>query len=122
MEEVKFDSAFTFKYSPRKGTKALEYEDQVSENVKQKRLEDVISLQKSHTVLRNQNFVGKIENVLIEKESKRNSSKWAGRTDSNKWVIFDKENANIKDIVPVLITQSKDITLHGRIMNKAKAA
>ena len=122
MEEVKFDSAFTFKYSPRKGTKALEYEDQVSEDVKQKRLEAIISLQKSHTKLRNHSFIGKIENVLIEKESKRNSSKWAGRTDSNKWVIFDKENANIKDIVPVLITQSKDITLHGRIMNKAKAA
>ena len=60
--------------------------------------------------------------MLIEKESKRNSSKWAGRTDSNKWVIFDKENANVKDIVPVLIIQSKDITLHGKIMNKAKAA
>ncbi len=122
MEEVMFDSAFTFKYSPRKGTKALEYEDQLSEDVKQKRLEQVISLQKSHTELRNRNFIGKIENVLIEKESKRNSSKWAGRTDSNKWVIFDKENAKIKDIVQVLITDSKNITLHGKIMNKAKAA
>ena len=122
MDEVRFDSAFTFKYSPRKGTKALEYEDQVSEAVKQKRLEELISLQKSHTELRNQSFIGKIENVLIEKESKRNSSKWAGRTDSNKWVIFDKQSAKIKDIVPVLITQSKDITLHGKIMNKAKAA
>jgi len=122
MEEVKFDSAFTFKYSPRKGTKALEYEDQVNENLKQNRLEDVISLQKTHTMIRNQSFIGKIENVLIEKESKRNPSKWAGRTDSNKWVIFDKENAKIKDIVPVLITQSKDITLRGKIMIKAKAA
>ena len=122
MEEVMFDSAFTFKYSPRKGTKALEYEDQLSEDVKQKRLEQVISLQKSHTELRNRSFIGKIENVLIEKESKRNSSKWAGRTDSNKWVIFDKENAKIKDIVQVLITDSKNITLHGKIMNKAKAA
>ena len=122
MDEVRFDSAFTFKYSPRKGTKALEYEDQVSEAVKQKRLEKLILLQKSHTELRNQSFIGKIEKVLIEKESKRNSSKWAGRTDSNKWVIFDKQSAKIKDIVPVLITQSKDITLHGKIMNKAKAA
>ena len=122
MEQVRFDSAFTFKYSPRKGTKALEYEDKISEIVKQRRLEKVITLQKSHTLLRNQHFIGKIENVLIEKESKRNSSKWAGRTDSNKWVIFNKENAKIKDIVPVLIMQSKDITLHGRIMNKAKAA
>ncbi len=122
MEKVKFDSAFTFKYSPRKGTKALEYEDQVDENVKQKRLEKVISLQKSHTKLRNQCFIGNIENILIEKESKRNSSKWAGRTDSNKWVIFEKANAKVKDIVPVLITQSKDITLHGKIISKLKAA
>ena len=122
MEKVRFDSAFTFKYSPRKGTKAIEYEDQLSEEVKQTRLEEVITLQKSHTLLRNQGFIGKIEDVLIEKESKRNSSKWAGRTDSNKWVIFDKENAKIKDIVPVLITQSKDITLRGKIMIKAKAA
>ena len=122
MEKVRFDSAFTFKYSPRKGTKALEYEDHLGEDVKQKRLEKVILLQKNHTLLRNKNFIGKIEDVLIEKESKRNSSKWAGRTDSNKWVIFDKGSAEIRDIVPVLITQSKDITLHGEIMNEAKAA
>ena len=122
MDEVKFDSAFTFKYSPRSGTKAIEYEDQLNENVKQRRLEKVILLQKSHTLFRNQSFVGKIEHVLIEKESKRNSSKWAGRTDSNKWVIFEKENSKVKDIVSVLITQSKDNTLHGKIMNEAKAA
>ena len=122
MEEVNFDSAFTFKYSPRKGTKASEYEDQISEEVKQNRLEQIISLQKSHTILRNQSYIGKIENVLIEKQSKRNSGKWAGRTESNKWVIFDKDHANIKDIVPVLIMKSRDITLHGKIINKAKAA
>ncbi len=122
MDKVKFDSAFTFKYSPRSGTKAIEYEDQLNENVKQRRLEKVILLQKSHTQFRNQSFVGKIEHVLIEKESKRNSSKWAGRTDSNKWVIFEKENSKVKDIVSVLITQSKDNTLHGKIMNEAKAA
>ena len=79
-------------------------------------------LQKSHTILRNQSYIDKIENVLIEKQSKRNSGKWAGRTESNKWVIFDKDHANIKDIVPVLIMKSRDITLHGKIINKAKAA
>ena len=122
MDEVRFDSAFTFKYSPRKGTKALEYEDHLDEEIKQKRLQSIIALQKTHTEIRNQSYIGKIENVLIEKESKRDSLKWAGRTDSNKWVIFDKGNAKIKDIVPVLITKSKDITLHGKIMKKAKAA
>ena len=122
MDEVKFDSAFTFKYSPRKGTKALEYEDHLDEEIKQKRLQSIIALQKTHTEIRNQSYIGKIENVLIEKQSKRDSLKWAGRTDSNKWVIFDKGNAKIKDIVPVLITKSKDITLHGKIMKRAKAA
>ena len=122
MEEVNFDSAFTFKYSSRKGTKASEYDDQISDEVKQYRLEQIILLQKSHTILRNQSYIGKIENVLIEKQSKRNSGKWAGRTESNKWVIFDKDHANIKDIVPVLIMKSRDITLHGKIINKAKAA
>ena len=122
MEEVNFDSAYTFKYSPRKGTKASEYEDQISDEVKQNRLEQIIALQKSHTILRNQSYIGKIQNVLIEKQSKRNSGKWAGRTESNKWVIFDKDHANIKDIVPVLIMKSRDITLHGKIINKAKAA
>ena len=122
MSKVKFDSAFTFKYSPRKGTKALQYDDHISESVKQKRLEQIISLQKSHTLSRNDGLIGKIEDVLIEKESKRDVSKWAGRTDSNKWVIFEKDNAKIKDLVPVLITRSMDITLHGKIINKAKAA
>ena len=122
MDEVRFDSAFTFKYSPRKGTKALEYEDHLDEEIKQKRLQSIIALQKTHTEIRNQSYIGKIENVLIEKQSKRDSLKWAGRTDSNKWVIFDKGNAKIKDIVPVLITKSKDITLHGKIMKRAKAA
>ena len=122
MEKVNFDSAFTFKYSPRNGTKASGYEDQINEDIKQKRLEQIISLQKSHTILRNQSYLGKIENVLIEKQSKRNIGKWAGRTDSNKWVIFDKDHASIKDIVPVLIMEARGITLHGKIINKAEAA
>jgi len=122
MDKVMFDSAFTFKYSPRKGTKASEYDDHINDNVKQKRLEKIISLQKFHTTHRNKQYIGRIENILIEKQSKRQQGKWAGRTESNKWVIFDKDKANIKDIVPVLITGSRDITLHGKIINKAKAA
>jgi len=122
MEEVKFDSAYTFKYSARKGTKASEYDDRINEKVKQRRLEKIIALQKVHTINRNQNYIGKIEYVHIEKESKRKDTKWAGRTDSNKWVIFNKGQANIRDTVPVLITKSRDITLHGKIINKAKAA
>ena len=122
MNQVNFDSAYTFKYSPRKGTKATEYDDQIEESVKQNRLSRVIALQKSHTLLRNEVYVGSIENVLIEKQSKRNKSNWTGRTDSNKWVVFDKSVYNVNDIVPVLITESRGITLHGEISKKVKAA
>ena len=122
MRKVKFDSAFTFKYSPRKGTKAIEYDDQLGEDEKQRRLTKVIELQKFNTELRNQSYVNKVVDVLIEKKSKRNESKWAGRTDSNKWVIFNRLDFNINDIVPVLITKSKGITLYGEIIKKAKVA
>ena len=56
-----------------------------------------------------------IENVLIEKDSKRSSKQWAGRTDSNKWVIFDKKSERIGDIVPVKIKSAFGITLQGEI-------
>jgi tRNA-2-methylthio-N6-dimethylallyladenosine synthase len=122
MNKVKFDSAFTFKYSPRSGTKAHEYSDQLSEIDKQARLEKVIELQKKHTIIRNKDMIGNIERVLVEKNSKRSTNQWAGRTDSNKWVIFDKENENIKDIVHILITDAKGISLHGHLVKKKEAA
>ena len=117
MELVRFDSAYTFKYSARPGTKAAEYEDHVSELEKQIRLERVISTQRKHTIFNNKKYLGKTELVLVEKESKKSNKKWAGRTDSNKWVIFDKSNVNIGDIVPVLINEVKGITLHGNILS-----
>ena len=122
MNVVKFDSAFTFKYSPRLGTKAYEYSDQILEIDKQERLDKVIKLQKKHTIFRNKEMIGNIERVLVEKNSKRSINQWAGRTDSNKWVIFDKENANIKDLVNVSITNAKGISLHGHLVKKKEAA
>ena len=92
MKEVMFDSAYTFKYSSRPGTKAAEYKDHVPEDEKQFRLESVMSLQREHTSKRNKKFINNIEMVLVEKESKRSKDQWAGRTDSNKWVIFNKKS------------------------------
>jgi len=122
MKEVKFDSAFNFKYSSRPGTKASEYEDQVDEKVKQLRLQKVIDLQKLHTLDLNKKLVGSIQKVLIEKESKLSSDQWAGRTDSNKWVIFNKKGSSINNIVDVKIEKAKGITLHGKILQKMEAA
>ena len=115
MNDVIFDSAFTFKYSSRPGTRAAEFEDHVPEKEKQERLERVINLQREHTAIRNNQFVNTIEMVLVEKESKRSKDQWAGRTDSNKWVIFNKNSEKIGDIVPVHIASAKGITLQGKI-------
>lgn len=116
MEVVKFDSAFTFKYSSRPGTKAAEFDDHVPEDEKQYRLERLIEMQQKHTLFRNKAIVGRVEMVLVEKESKRSKNQWAGRTDANKWVVFNKENAKIKDLIPVKIMDARGITLHGEIV------
>lgn len=122
MKEVKFDSAFNFKYSSRPGTKASEYEDKISEKIKQKRLQEVINLQKKHTLGHNKQLVGSIQKVLIEKQSKLSKNQWAGRTDSNKWVIFNKKSFKINEIVDVKIEEAKGITLHGKILKRREAA
>ena len=116
MEVVKFDSAFTFKYSSRPGTKAAEFDDHVPEDEKQHRLERLIEMQQKHTLFRNKTIIGRVEMVLVEKESKRSKKQWAGRTDANKWVVFNKENAKIKDLIPVKIMDARGITLHGEIV------
>ncbi|MDP6852559.1 MAG: tRNA (N6-isopentenyl adenosine(37)-C2)-methylthiotransferase MiaB [Candidatus Marinimicrobia bacterium] len=119
MESSAFDSAFMFKYSPRPGTKAAEYSDHIEEEVKQSRLEQVIALQKRLSLQQNQRHIGKILPVLVEKESKKSSMKWAGRTEGNTWVIFDKTNEKPKDIVNVLIQDAQGVSLFGeRIMEK----
>ncbi len=114
MESIKFNSAFTFKYSPRPYTKAEQFSDQIDENLKKERLDEMLILQRKHTLELNQKMVGSFQQVLIEKESKKSNLHWAGRTDSNEWVIVEKNNSNIKDIVPVEIVDATGVILHGK--------
>ena len=114
MEAIKFNSAFTFKYSPRPYTKAEQFSDHISEDIKKSRLNEMLILQRKHTLELNQNMVGTFQQVLIEKESKKSNLHWAGRTDSNEWVIIEKNNSNIKDIVPVEISDATGVILHGK--------
>jgi len=114
MNEVKFNSAFTFKYSPRPYTKAAQFSDQIEETIKKERLDELIKLQKKHTLEHNLAKIGTFQKILIEKESKKSINHWAGRTDSNEWVIVDKNNNNIKDIIPVEITNATGVILHGK--------
>ena len=114
MEAIKFNSAFTFKYSPRPYTKAEQFSDQISEQIKKIRLDEMLILQRKHTLELNQKMIGTFQQVLIEKESKKSKLHWAGRTDSNEWVIIEKNNSNIKDIVPVEISNATGVILHGK--------
>jgi tRNA-2-methylthio-N6-dimethylallyladenosine synthase len=114
MDSIKFNSAFTFKYSPRPYTKAEQFSHQINESVKKERLDEMLVLQRKHTLELNQKMVGSFQQVLIEKESKKSHLHWAGRTDSNEWVIFEKNNSNIKDIVPVEIVDATGVILHGK--------
>ena len=114
MDSIKFNSAFTFKYSPRPYTKAEQFSDQIDESVKKERLDEMLVLQRKHTLELNQKMVGSFQQVLIEKESKKSNMHWAGRTDSNEWVIVEKNNSNIKDIVPVEIVDATGVILHGK--------
>ena len=114
MDSIKFNSAFTFKYSPRPYTKAEQFSDQIDESVKKERLDEMLVLQRRHTLELNQKMVGSFQQVLIEKESKKSNMHWAGRTDSNEWVIVEKNNSNIKDIVPVEIVDATGVILHGK--------
>jgi len=117
MRQVQFDSAFTFKYSSRPGTKAAEYEDTVPETEKQDRLERMIVLQREHTLSRNMSHIGETMEILVEKDSKKSKKQHQGRTRSNKIVIFDKAGEKPGDIVNVNITDAQGITLFGRIAN-----
>jgi len=113
VRQVEFNSSFMFKYSSRPGTKASQYSDQIPENIKQERLEKLIKLQKEITYNVNSRLIGKDLQVIVEKESKKSQYQWAGRTNGNTWVIFDKMNFKLKDTVTLRINDAKGITLFG---------
>jgi tRNA-2-methylthio-N6-dimethylallyladenosine synthase len=113
VSKVEFNSSFMFKYSSRPGTKASQYSDQIPEDIKQKRLEELIELQKKMTKKVNRGLIGKELQVIVEKESKKSNRQWAGRTDGNTWVVFNKMNFKIKDLVVVRIDDAQGVTLFG---------
>ncbi|MCI5560152.1 MAG: tRNA (N6-isopentenyl adenosine(37)-C2)-methylthiotransferase MiaB [Phocaeicola sp.] len=109
-----YDSAFMFKYSERPGTYAAKHmEDNVPEDVKIRRLNEMIALQNELSAESNAKDVGKIFEVLVEGRSKRSSEQVFGRTQQNKVVVFDKNNHRVGDYVMVKITESSSATLKG---------
>ncbi len=115
MQQVKYDGAYMFKYSAREGTKAYKMEDDVSEETKTKRLNEIIDLQQSISYNLNQQLIGKSEEVLVEGFSKKSDEFMAGRTDNNKVVIFPNDGIVKKgDYVKLNIDRATSATLFGK--------
>lgn len=117
MREVHFDSAFMFKYSERPGTYAAKHlPDDVPEEVKLRRLNEVIQLQNDLSAQSNLRDVGKEFDVLVEGYSKRSRQQLCGRTEQGKMVVFDKGGHHPSEIVRVRITSSTAATLIGELV------
>ena len=114
MREVGYDSAFMFKYSERPGTYASKHlPDDVPEEEKIRRLNELIALQTDISAQQNKKDEGKIFDVLVEGFSKRSREQLCGRTEQNKMVVFDKGTHHIGETVKVKITGSTSATLFG---------
>ena len=118
MREVGYDSAFMFKYSERPGTYASKHlPDDVPEDVKIRRLNELIMVQNENSARANHAEVGNVREVLVEGPSKRSREQLCGRTEQNKMVVFDKGNHHIGEYVKVRITGSTSATLFGEAVD-----
>ncbi len=118
MREVGFDTAFMFKYSERPGTFASKnLPDDISEEVKVRRLQEIIDLQNQLSGESNKRDIGKTFEVLIEGTSKRSTAEFFGRTSQNKVVVFARKDTKVGDIVKVKINNVSSATLLGEIVD-----
>lgn len=121
LEYVKYDFGYMYIYSERPGTMAArKLEDDVPMKVKQRRLAEIIALQREHCKLRTEEHLGTIEEVLIEGTSKKSDAHWMGRNSQNTVVVFPKENYKIGDFVMVKSHECTSATLIGEAVGYSK--
>ncbi len=118
VKQVEFDFAFTFMYSIRKGTPAEKFTDQVPEDVKHERFNRLVEVINETSLKRNQKYLGKVVNVLVDGPSKKKTTMYAGRTEGFKLVNFRADESLVGQIVPVKITEAKTFTLNGEILQQ----
>ena len=115
-EEVRYDSAFTFLYSIRKGTPAAGYDNQVPEEIKHERFNRLVDVINRISAEKNAEYIGRIEKVLVDGPSKTNSRTYGGRTETFKLVNFKGSPEMIGKIVDVKITASNTFSLEGEVI------
>ena len=117
MEEVRYDGAYMFKYSPREGTPAYKMGDDVSEDVKTRRLGEIISLQQKISYEINESLIGRIFEVMVDGTSRKSDEQLSGRTDTNKTVVFPRGTQKAGDVVKVKIDRVSMATLFGEVVS-----
>ncbi len=113
LEEVQFDMAFTFIYSERSGTPAVNFDGKVDEEIKHQRLQELMKIQNKISLEKNLKLQGKILEVLVEGESKTDKNIFTGRTRTNKLVLFPHGEEKIGDLIQVKINQVQTWILKG---------
>ncbi len=116
MEEVRYDGAYMFKYSPREGTPAYRLGDDIPEEVKARRLSEIISLQQKISGEVNESLVGNTMNVMVDGPSKKSELQMSGRTDTNKTVVFQAGQYKPGDLVLVKVERATSATLFGQVV------
>jgi tRNA-2-methylthio-N6-dimethylallyladenosine synthase len=114
VEEIKFDNAFVFRYSPRRDTPAAEMTNQIDEKIKERRNHDLLEIvnESAHSI--NERLIGRTLEVLCEGPSKTNRSRLMGRTRTNKIVVFDSDDELVGGLVDVQIERATGFSLFGR--------
>ena len=121
MDYVKYNFGYMFTYSERPGTLAgRKMEDDVPEEVKKRRLKEIVKLERKYSELNTRNHLNKTVEVLIEKASKKSDLQWSGRTSDNTVAVFPKEHYKVGDLVNVLITDCTSATLIGKAIDYSK--
>ncbi len=121
MEYVKYDFGFMFAYSERPGTLAgRKFEDDIPEEIKKRRLNEIIAMQQKHSLYRTKQHLGKVEEVLIEGTSKKSEAHWMGRNTQNTVVVFEKGPYKVGDYVNVRIEDCTSATLLGTAVGYGK--
>ena len=114
VREVEYDSAFTFIYSPRVGTPAAKYDDQIPENIKHERFDRLVEEVNQCSAKKNSEYLGRIVDVMVDGPSKNDAGAWSGRTDTFKLVNFTSEEPLTEgQMVSVRITETKTFSLDG---------
>ncbi len=121
MEYVKYNFGYMFTYSERPGTMAeRKLDDDIPEEIKKRRLSEIVQLQREHSEIRTKEYLNTTVEVLIERESKKSSDQWSGRTSQNIVAVFPKEHYNVGDLVYVDVTDCTSATLIGEATGYSK--